>query len=164
MHVWTCRGADDCELKSNVIDASTVDIARDNYSDKYDDDSDPPVYINGTEDNSGERKYDTEDINRNGSLDQDINFVRYRIDLSDTTSPYIEKLRNGWRKWVIPLNQYDTIVSPLAADYLSILAGAQFTRLWLGNLNPGVAEAKVQIVSLGVMGNSWEETTVADRT
>ena len=163
MHVWTCRGADDCELKSNVIDASTVDIARDNYSDKYDDDSDPPVYINGTEDNSGERKYDTEDINRNGSLDQDINFVRYRIDLSDTTSPYIEKLRNGWRKWVIPLNQYDTIVSPLAADYLSILAGAQFTRLWLGNLNPGVAEAKVQIVSLGVMGNSWEETTVADR-
>ncbi|WP_295680154.1 cell surface protein SprA [uncultured Fibrobacter sp.] len=162
---WVCRGpsASDCEDKTPKADAATTDIARDNYSDKYDDDSDPPVNINGTENNSGERKYDTEDINRNGTLDQDINFVRYRIDLSDTTSPYIEKLRNGWRKWTIPLSQYDTIVSPMAADYLSILAGAQYTRLWLGNLNPGVAESKVQIVSMGVLGNSWEETTVADR-
>ena len=164
--VWVCRGTGDCDAtgkNSRTQGISTTDIARDDYSDKYDDDSDPPVNINGTENNSGERKYDTEDINRNGSLDQDIDFVRYRIDLSDTTSPHMEKLRNGWRKWTIPLNQYDTIVSPLGSDYLSILAGAQYTRLWLGNLNPGVAEAKVQIVSLGVMGNSWEESTVADR-
>ena len=32
----------------------------------------------------------------------------------------------------------------------------------MGKLNPGVSEAKVQIVSLGVLGNAWEETTVAD--
>ena len=163
MKTWVCRGADDCDIKSNEIDASTVDIARDNYSDKYDDDSDPPVFINGTEDNSGERKYDTEDINRNGSLDQDISFVRYRIDLADTTSPLIDNLRNGWRRWRIPLSQYDTIVSAVSSSYMNILSSAQFTRVWLGNLNPGVAESKVQIVSLGVMGNAWEETTVADR-
>ena len=161
--VWSCRGPSECDPKSNSVDASTVDVARDNYSDKYDDDSDPPVNINGTEDNSGERKYDTEDINRNGSLDKDIDFVRYRIDLSDTTSGKFEVLKNGWRKWQIPLNQYDTIVSPTGANYLNILSGAQFTRVWLGKLNPGVAEAKVQIVSMGVMGNAWEETTVADK-
>ena len=72
-----------------------------------------------------------------------------------------EELKNGWRRWRIPLNQYDTIVSATGNTYKEILAEAQFTRLWLGRLNPGVAEAKVQIVSLGVLGNAWEETTVA---
>lgn len=159
--VWDCRGV--CEGTPAAVDASTTDIARDNFSDDYDEDSDPPVNINGTENNSGERKYDTEDINRNGSLDMDINFVRYRIDLSDTVSVHFEKLKNGWRKWQIPLNQYDTIVSPTGGDYRTILSEAQYTRVWLGKLNPGVAESKVQIVSMGVLGNSWEETTVADR-
>ncbi len=163
--VWDCRISG---CIANVYDAShpgsyTTDIARDNYSDKYDDDSDPPMSINGTENNSGERKYDTEDINKNGSLDLDVSFVRYRIDLADTVSANFEVLKNGWRKWRIMLNQYDTIVSPTGGNYLEILSGAQYTRLWLGNLNPGVAESKVQIVSMGVMGNSWEETTVADQ-
>jgi cell surface protein SprA len=73
-----------------------------------------------------------------------------------------EDLKNGWRKWRIPLNQYDTIVSPSGSDYKTILAEALYSRVWLGSLNPGVAESKVQIVSLAVVGNSWEETTVAD--
>ena len=118
--------------------------------------------INGTENNSGERTYDSEDINKNGSLDTDINFVRYRIDLSDTDKTHFDELKNGWRRWHIQLNQYDTIVSSTGADYKSILAQSLFTRLWVGKLNPGVAEAKVQVVSLGVLGNAWEETTVAD--
>lgn len=159
---WTC-GTNGCDGRLIKADASSTDIARDDYSDDYDEDSDPPVSINGTENNSGERKYDTEDINRNGSLDMDINFVRYRIDLSDTSGLYYEDLKNGWRKWRIPLNEYDTIVSPTNSDYRTILAEAQYTRLWLGKLNPGVAESKVQIVSMGVLGNAWEETTVADK-
>ena len=162
--VWDCRITGCVSTIYNTLnsDASTTDIARDNFSDKYDDDSDPPVYINGTENNSGERTYDTEDINKNGSLDTDISFVRYRIDLSSTDPLDFEELKNGWRKWRIPLNQYDTIVSANGSSYTEILSGAQFTRLWLGNLNPGVAEAKVQIVELSVVGNAWEETTVAD--
>ncbi|SMG23669.1 cell surface protein SprA [Fibrobacter sp. UWB13] len=155
--VSPCRGA---EYNSTNIDAATRDIARDDFKD-LDEESDPPVNINGTENNLGERSYDTEDINRNGSLDKDISFVRYRIDLSNTEGDF-EELRNGWRKWRIPLNQYDTIVSPTGNSYKEILAESQFTRLWLGRLNPGVAEAKVQIVSLGVLGNAWEENSVAD--
>lgn len=162
--VWDCRISGCVSTKVTTLnsDASTMDIAQDNYDDDLDDESDPPVNINGTEDNSGERAYDTEDINRNGSLDTDISFVRYRIDLSDTDPANFEELKNGWRKWRIPLNQYDTIVSPTGGDYKSILAEALFTRVWVGKLNPGVAEAKVQIVDLAVVGNSWEETTVAD--
>ena len=162
--VWDCRIAEcrPTENSTRSADASTTDIARDNYDDDLEDESDPPVNINGTENNSGERTYDTEDINKNGSLDTDISFVRYRVDLSDTSRLNYEELRNGWRKWRIPLNQYDTIVSSTGSDYRTILSDAQFTRVWIGRLNPGVSEAKVQIVSLGVLGNAWEETTVAD--
>ena len=162
--VWDCRvsGCIGKEMNTRNSDASTTDIARDNFDEDLDDESDPPVFINGTEKNSGERTYDTEDINKNGSLDTDISFVRYRIDLSDDDKLHFEELKNGWRKWRIPLNQYDTIVSPNGSDYATILSEALFSRLWLGNLNNGVAEAKVQIVSLAVVGNAWEETTVAD--
>ncbi|WP_298769000.1 cell surface protein SprA [uncultured Fibrobacter sp.] len=162
--VWDCRvsGCESSIYSTLNTDASSTDIARDNFDEDLDDESDPPVAINGTEKNSGERSYDTEDINKNGSLDTDISFVRYRIDLSDEDPLHFEVLKNGWRKWRIPLNQYDTIVSPTGGDYRTILSEAQFSRLWMGRLNNGVAEAKVQIVNLAVVGNAWEETTVAD--
>lgn len=164
--VWDCRTTpckgSELSVRMGNVDASTNDIARDNYDEDLDNESDPPREINGTEKNSGERTYDTEDINKNGSLDMDISYVRYRIDLSDTSKANFEELRNGWRKWRIPLSQFDTIVSSTGSDYLTILAEAQFSRLWLGKLNNGVAEAKVQIVNLAVVGNAWEETTVAD--
>jgi len=161
---WDCRisGCISTIYNSTKTDASTSDIARDNFDEDLDDESDPPININGTEKNSGERKYDTEDINKNGSLDRDISFVRYRIDLSDENTANFEELKNGWRKWRIPMNQYDTIVSSTGSDYKTILSEALFTRLWIGNLTPGVSEAKVQIVNLAVVGNVWEETTVAD--
>lgn len=161
---WKCVYSDCKSIRhdNGNADAFATDIARDNYDDDLENESDPPVNINGTENNSGERAYDTEDINKNGALDTDISFVRYRIDLSDTMPEHFDVLYNGWRRWRIPLNQYDTIVSSTGSDYLSILSGAQYTRLWLGSVNDGVAEAKVQIVSLAVMGNAWEETSVAD--
>ena len=162
---WDCRieGCKGTEygVKFGNVDLSARDIAGDDFKD-LDDESDPPRSINGTEGNLGERAYDTEDINRNGSFDTDISFVRYRIDLSSTNSTEYEELKNGWRRWRIPLNQYDTIVSPTGSGYKEILAESQYTRMWLGKLGPGVSEAKVQVVSLGVLGNAWEETTVAD--
>ena len=160
---WDCRISGCISSEVNSRNAGpTTDIALDNFDENLDDDSDPPVTINGTENNSGERTYDTEDINKNGSLDTDISFVRYRIDLSDTDPANFDELKNGWRKWRIPLNQYDTLVSSTGSNYKSILAQALYTRLWIGKLNPGVAEAKVQVVGLAVVGNAWEETTVAD--
>ena len=162
--VWDCRysvcRSDTLSASRGNIDPSTRDIAGDDFKD-LDEESDPPKSINGTEGNLGERAYDTEDINRNGSFDTDISFVRYRIDLSSTDKLEFEELKNGWRRWRIPLSQYDTIVSSTGSGYREILAESHFTRMWLGRLGPGVSEAKVQVVSLGVLGNAWEETTVA---
>jgi cell surface protein SprA len=159
--VWDCR-VSGCEWSYANPEPFDTDIAKDNFNPNLDDDSDPPVSINGTEGNAGERSYDSEDINRNGALDVDISFVRYRIDLSSNDSTLFETLKNGWRRWRIPLSQYDTIVSQSGNNYNTILSESQFTRLWLGNLNPGVSEAKVQIVQLGVMGNYWEETDASE--
>lgn len=160
---WDCRiaGCVPTTYSSINSDLSNADIARDNFNDNLSDDSDPPVSINGTENNSGERAYDTEDINRNGSLDTDISFVRYRIDLSSTDKTEYEELKNGWRKWRIPLDQFDTIVSPGGASVTTILSEALFSRLWYGSLNQGIAEGKVQIASLSVMGNAWEENGIS---
>lgn len=163
--IWDCRmnGCVSTTKTSANSDATNTDIARDNFDDDLDDESDPPVSINGTEGNAGTRAYDTEDINKNGSLDTDISFVRYRIDLTDEDDANFETLKNGWRKWKIPLDQFDTIVSATGESYLTILAQAQFSRLWMGKINNGVAEAKVQIVNLGVMGNSWQTSDVASK-
>ncbi len=163
--VWDCRVSGCISTEYNALNSepSNTDIAKDNFNPNLEEDSDPPASINGTEGNAGERAYDTEDINRNGALDLDISFVRYRVDLSSDNLADFEELKNGWRRWKIPLNQYDTIVSQSGNNYLTILSEAQFTRLWMGNLNPGVAEAKVQMVHLGVMGNSWEATNVASQ-
>lgn len=164
LQVWDCRvsGCVSTIKNSTNSEASNTDIARDNFNSNLDDDSDPPVTINGTENNSGERTFDTEDINKNGSLDKNISFVRYKIDLSSDDPTKYETLKNGWRKWRVPLDQYDTIVSAEGATYTDILSGAQFSRLWFGNVNKGVAEAKAQIVSLAVLGNSWEKTDASD--
>ncbi|MCK9182149.1 MAG: cell surface protein SprA [Fibrobacteraceae bacterium] len=163
LEIWDCRisGCVSTIKNSANSDATNTDIARDNFDDDLDDDSDPPVTINGTENNSGERSYDTEDINKNGSLDKDISFVRYRIDLSSDDDTKYETLKNGWRKWKIPLDQFDTIVSTNGESYSTILAESQFSRLWFGKISNGVAEAKVQIVSLAVLGNSWEGSDVS---
>lgn len=157
---WDCRveGCVSEILNSTNVTSSNTDIARDNYNANLLDDNDPPVNINGTENNAGERSFDTEDIDRNGTLDTDIRFVRYRIDLSQAEgSPYEEKLNNGWRRWRIPLNVYDTIVSSTGSSYTEILSESRFVRLWYGDLNPGVAEGKTQIVEFKVVGNEWEE-------
>jgi cell surface protein SprA len=65
--VWDCRisGCISTEITAANSDASATDIAQDNYNEKLENESDPSVHINGTENNSGERAYDTEDINKN---------------------------------------------------------------------------------------------------
>lgn len=158
---WDCRTS---ECMSEVIDATTVtssntDIARDNFNFDLTEDTDPPMNINGTEGNAGERTFDSEDIDRNGTLDTDIRFVRYRIDLSNDDVTTFEKLNNGWRRWRIPLDQYDTIVSGTGSTWQEILSESRYTRLWYGALNPGVAEGKAQLVDFKIVGNEWEETS-----
>ena len=157
LKVWDCRYA---ECRYTVLSApdGNADIARDKFDPNLLDSSDPPPQINGTRGNAGERSYDTEDVNRNGRLDTDIRFVRYRIDLSTRDVAKFDELENGWRRFRIPLDQFDTIVSSTGVSAAEILAESGFTRLWYGNLGQGIAEGRTQIADFKIVGNEWIES------
>lgn len=155
--VWDCR-VPGCDSTVVIGEGANTDPARDNFNQQRGD-SDPSIHINGAEGNAGERPFDTEDLDRNGSLETEIRLVRYRLDLANTPS---ETLRNGWRRFRIPLESFDTIVSPGGGDFRQILANARLTRLWYGRLPSGVAQAQVQIVEFRIVGNQWEEDGSSD--
>jgi len=158
---WDCRYAQ-CRsdtLKAANVGGGNTDIARDKFNPNLLDLSDPPPQINGTKGNAGERTYDSEDINRNGQLDTEIRFVRYKIDLSSEDATQFEKLQNGWRKFRIPLDKFDTIVSGTGVSATNILAEAVSTRLWYGNLGQGIAEGRAQIADFKIVGNEWLENS-----
>jgi hypothetical protein len=157
--VWDCRYA---KCDSTVFDAARIsggntDISMDKYDPNLVNSSDPGPQINGTAGNAGERTCDTEDLNRNGQLDKEIRFVRYRIDLTDSTA--FDKLQNGWRRFRIPLDQIDTIISAEGASPSDILSQSGFARLWYGNLGAGISEGRVQIADFRIVGNEWLEST-----
>jgi len=158
---WDCRYAP-CRsdtLKSENAGGGNTDIARDKFNSNLLDLSDPPPQINGTKGNAGERTFDSEDINRNGQLDTEVRFVRYRIDLSTEDATQFERLQNGWRRFRIPLDKIDTIVSGTGVSVANILSEAVSTRLWYGNLGQGIAEGRVQIADFKIVGNEWIENS-----
>jgi len=158
LKIWDCRYAECRETTISTLDEN-ADIARDKFDPKLLDSSDPPPQINGTRNNAGERSYDTEDINRNARLDTDIRFVRYKIDLSTEDPTKFDILQNGWRRFRIPLDQFDTIVSGTGVSAIDILAESGFTRLWYGNLGAGIAEGRAQIADFRIVGNEWIESS-----
>jgi cell surface protein SprA len=158
---WDCRYSQ-CRsdtLKAENVAGGNTDIARDKFDPKLLDLSDPPPQINGTKGNAGERAFDTEDINRNGQLDIENRFVRYRIDLSSEDKTQFDELQNGWRRFRIPLDKFDTIVSSTGISAVDILAEAAFTRLWYGSLGQGIAEGRTQIADFRIVGNEWIENS-----
>ncbi|MCL2207330.1 MAG: cell surface protein SprA [Fibromonadales bacterium] len=148
--VWDCR--------YSQCSSSEISRTNDRFNPNLIDLSDPPTQINETKGNAGERSFDTEDINRNGQLDTEIRFARYRIDLSTEDPTQFEKLQNGWRRFRIPLDLPDTIVSSTGTPLSNILSEAIFTRLWYGNLGPGIAEGRTQIAEFKIVGNEWLES------
>ena len=152
---WECVGSS-C---TGFSVSGTNDPAGDDY--EYDDQKDasnPDRRINGTEGNNndvyGGRGFDTEDLNGSGALDVDEEFVRYRIDLGEGYG--YEELRNGWRRYRIPLEDVYAVISSEGADAATILGNAAYTRLWIGDLPSGVASATVQLARFAVVGNQWE--------
>jgi len=160
LRVWDCRYTecrDTTYSRANASGANT-DISRNTFDPNLLNLSDPPIQINGTKGNAGERNCDTEDINRNGQLDMGINFARYKIDLATEDETQFEKLLNGWRRFRIPLDQPDTLVSGVGSSLIDILAESGFTRLWYGNLGTGIAEGRTQIADFKIVGNEWLES------
>jgi len=151
--VWDCRYA---QCRSDTLSSN---ISMDKFDPNLINSSDPGPQINGTEGNAGERICDTEDINRNGQLDTEIRFVRYRIDLATEDPTKFDKLQNGWRRFRIPLDEIDTIVSTDGALPSDILSQAGVARLWYGKLGAGISEGRAQIADFRIVGNEWLEST-----
>jgi hypothetical protein len=146
--VWDCRYAQCRSLEAASIDKFDPNLLNS---------SDPGPQINGTEGNAGERTCDTEDINRNGQLDTEIRFVRYRIDLTTKDRTKFDVLQNGWRKFRIPLDQVDTIISAEGGSPNDILSQAGFVKLWYGNFGNSISEGRTQIADFRIVGNEWLE-------
>jgi hypothetical protein len=119
--------------------------------------------INGTEGNADDpdagRRPDTEDLDRSGYLEMENGYFQFSIDLASDVNQVPDTESNGWRLYRIALR--DTINAPwygkkgtAEVDWQSI----KFARLWISGV---VEPAMVQIASLEIVGNKWEELGVA---
>ncbi len=123
------------------------------------------LYDDGTDDYYGEKgtftdslkrhnkegngRLDSEDIDRDFTLDQDDHFFRYRINLA--SSQYLAKEGlNGWKVYIIPLKDslsYEKIGNPQLESIL-------FTRIWFRGFDKNT---RITIAKIGIVGNKWQD-------
>jgi cell surface protein SprA len=150
---WTCRERNCTSVLMNS--SNSTDPAGDNFE-LQENATRPTRSINGTQGNNGETgSYDTEDLNRNGALDIENDFLRYRIDLSSTK--HAETLRYGWKRYRIPLNEIFEVLSERNLSIEEILQNNFYTRLWYADLPPQTASSRIELAKLSIVGNQWEE-------
>jgi hypothetical protein len=133
--------------------------------------------INGTEGNEndeGGRIPDTEDLNGNGALEENDNFFRYTVDLSEvipnpdsllihqggnwhpsTNFLFTEPNAHKWKLYRIPLDAGTTVGTP-------VMTQINYARVWIEGL-PDTATTSitdfhwdVSIATLEIVGNEWE--------
>ena len=155
--LWNCTSEFNCSSSILTYNAETLrDPARDNYkTDRYN--NSPDISINGTQgnDNDGNKSYDTEDVDRSGTLDLDNEFVRYEVDLANSAD--YEILQGGWRRYRIPLKEYKEIISQSGSALEDILSFTPMVRVWMGEMEESLRRAEVNIAKLSVVGNQWED-------
>ncbi len=116
--------------------------------------------INGTEGNAklitGNGKIpDTEDLNRNFTLDRVNSFFRYEIpiDTNEATNPFISGsgANKGWYQFRIPLREAtDSIGNPSFTVIESV-------RFWVSGVNKPV---HLRFAELNLVGNQWQKVLV----
>lgn len=156
-----------------------ADPAGDNFADVNTDKprGDPeryPAGINGTQGNSPERNSlpDTEDLNKNGFLDQDNDFVRYNVDLGTNrglnpeTGSYTDGISvlvdgtksdsssNPWRLIRIPLRGQRSPRTVEGAPDTTFSSLIDFARLWIEH---NASREEISIWEFKAVGNDWQE-------
>ncbi len=122
------------------------------------------THINGTEGNGPgslggknglDGQYpDTEDLNGDGEVTLENNYLEYEIPLDPDSNSYIAGGGyNQWYQFLIPLQKPSRILPAQSAQTTSsILQNVQYVRLWLS----GVAEIDtVRIADINLVGNQW---------
>jgi len=106
--------------------------------------------INGTEGNrfyDGGNKPDTEDLNKNGTLDQTNSYRTYSVSLDTVNNTRIVgKGANGWAQYRIPLSEFSGLVDQ------GSLNNVQYVRLWVTGLTDTI---RIALVDLNLVGNQW---------
>jgi cell surface protein SprA len=147
-----------------------IPISRNDDGDPGRDDYDEPkgateegYRVNGTEkNNTGSQgfAYDTEDLDRSGNLDTLNRYLRFTLPLDSACNSrfFCDELRNGWRKYRIPLYGGGKRIDPSNTETeQSLLANVKMLRLWLGRLPRRVAKTEVLLARVNLVGNAWEE-------
>ncbi len=101
--------------------------------------------LNGTEDND---RLDSEDLDRDGSLNTSSRFVEYSLSLENPESTHVvEERANGWRLFRIPLSDIDTTYGTMDWEYV------KYVRLWIDGFNQ---MDSIRIYSMEITSTSWE--------
>ncbi|MBK8803415.1 MAG: cell surface protein SprA [Fibrobacteres bacterium] len=154
---WECFGRN---CQDTLISAGYVDPAGDNYhADRTS--ANPDRAVNGAENNNtdlggGANTYfDSEDLDRDGSLALANSFDRFRIVLNGKNRTPFQALGNAWRLYRIPLDEVFK-KKGRGANWSEVRA----VRVWFGGLTPSTGanqqEDKVQIARMAMVGNQWK--------
>jgi hypothetical protein len=143
--VWTQDDEDtglDGVYGDDGTDQDTLDDGNDDYA-AYD----STGRINGTE---GNRIWDTEDLNRDGTLGGEDRYYSYVIDIDSGSFQIDAGLREGWKMFRVPikdtLNQ-DTVVGQ--PDWHNI----KYVRIWFDNFTE---PETLLLFRLSATGSRWK--------
>ena len=128
----------------------------------YDPERNPYDYskINGTEGNRNDPdrlgRFDTEDINYNGSLDRQDGYFEYTIDLDDPEY-LVDSTESGWKLLRIPL-QDDSAHEIMGISGSADFSRINFARLWFDGATD---DYFLRIATFRLVGNKWQELAIA---
>lgn len=115
--------------------------------------------INGTQGNAAltdiGRIPDTEDLNKNGSLDQANSYFRYVVPLDTVDNPYIKGGGNnaGWYLYRIPLKDFSLEVGKPTFTLV------EFIRIFMNGTNQ---IASLRFADFNLVGNQWRKAIEGD--
>ena len=156
---WECKP----NCYAIPLSADSRDPGQDDWKQPSAGATDEPATVDGTEGNnkgSQGNAFDSEDLDRSGTLDTLNRYLRFPMPLDSecTSRYYCEELKNGWRKYQIPLYGGGKIIDPSNTETeRSLLSNAKLMRIWLGHLPPRVAKTDVLVARVNLVGNAWEE-------
>ncbi len=155
---WECKPT----CYSISTDANNLDPGQDNYADPNGA-TEESYTVDGTEGNNKGTQgysYDTEDLDRSGVLDTKNVYLRYvmRLDSACEARFNCEEMKNGWRKYQIPLYGTGSRIGANAGESeTQILSNVKIVRAWMGRLPPRITRSQVLLARLNILGNNWEE-------
>ncbi len=122
--------------------------------------------INGTEGNendTGGRRPDSEDINRNGDVDLRNDYFEYSFSLDKSSPDTVYMVGgkglspeedDGWRQYRIPLDEPSYIEG---SPDISLI---EYARIWIDGV-PRDSVAYISIVEINLVGSEWKEQGIA---